>query len=180
MMPNEADPTYAAYKTQIAKELASLEGPIVLVGHSMGGTVLLRFLTEEKVKKTIAGIFLVAAPYWTAEEWFDEHKLHKNFASPSRKIPPIFFYHSRDDLVVPFIHLAMYAAELPQATIREFDGRGHQFENDLSEVAADILNLQVHNTLLIKASAFPIAELITGRFTNEYNFGKFCCLWPRK
>jgi hypothetical protein len=32
----------------------------------------------------------------------------------------------------------MYAAKLPRATIREFDGRGHQFNNDLSEVAADI------------------------------------------
>ena len=83
----------------------------------------------------------MAAPYWTAEEWFDEHRLRKNLASPSHKTPPIFLYHSRDDPVIPFTHLAMYAAKLPQATIREFDGRGHQFENDLSEVAADILSL---------------------------------------
>ncbi len=141
MMPNEADPEYEAYKTQIAKELTSLDGPTALVGHSMGGTVLLRYLTEEKVEKPIAGIFLVATPYWTAEDWFDEHKLHKNLASPSHKTPPIFFYHSRDDHVVPFAHLAMYAAKLPQVTLHEFDGRGHQFNDDLSEVAADILSL---------------------------------------
>jgi hypothetical protein len=42
---------------------------------------------------------------------------------------------------VPFAHLAIYAKKLPQATIREFDGRGHQFNNDLSEVAADIKSL---------------------------------------
>ena len=51
MMPNEADPAYETYKTQIAKEFASLDGPITLVRHSIGGTVLLRFLTEEKVEK---------------------------------------------------------------------------------------------------------------------------------
>ncbi len=61
MMPNEADPEYEAYKTQIAKEIASLYGEIFLIGHSMGGTVLLRYLTEERVEKPIAGIFLVAA-----------------------------------------------------------------------------------------------------------------------
>jgi hypothetical protein len=32
----------------------------------------------------------------------------------------------------------LYAAKLPQATIRVFDGRGHQFGNDLAEVAEDI------------------------------------------
>ncbi len=54
---------------------------------------------------------------------------------------PIFFYHSRDDEVVPFAHLAMHAKKFPQATIREFEGRGHQFNNDLSEVAVDIKRL---------------------------------------
>jgi hypothetical protein len=44
--------------------------------------------------------------------------------------------------VIPFAHLALYAEQLPQASVREFDGRGHQFNNDLSEVAADIISLQ--------------------------------------
>ena len=49
-----------------------------------------------------------------------------------------FFYHSRDDETVPFAHLALYAQKFPQATIRELNGRGHQLNNDLSEVAEDI------------------------------------------
>jgi predicted alpha/beta hydrolase family esterase len=140
-MPNEADPAYETYQAQIAKELAALDGPVILVGHSVGGTVLLRFLTEEKVKIPIAGIFLVAPPYWGAEDWLDTHRLHRNLTPQSPTEPPIFFYHSRDDEVVPFAHLAMYAEKLPQATIHEFDGRGHQFHNDLSEVATDIISL---------------------------------------
>ena len=140
-MPNEEDPEYQIYKTEIAKEFAALAGPLALVGHSVGGTILLRYLTEEKVEKSIAGIFLVAAPYWGAEEWLDEQKLYKKLASRSANTPPIFFYHSRDDNVVPFEHLAMYAAKLPRATIHTYDGRGHQFRNDLSDIAADILSL---------------------------------------
>jgi hypothetical protein len=35
-----------------------------------------------------------------------------------------------------------YQVLYSQATIREFDGRRHQFNNDLSEVASDIATLQ--------------------------------------
>jgi hypothetical protein len=137
-MPNEGDPEYAPYRSQIAKELASLDGPVILVAHSMGGTVLLHFLTEEQVEQPIGGIFLIAAPFWSAEEWFDAPRLLENLASSSGQVPPIHFYHSRDDPVVPFMHLALYAARLPQAATREFEDRAHQFSDDLAEVAADI------------------------------------------
>jgi hypothetical protein len=39
---------------------------------------------------------------------------------------------------VPFGHLSLYEAILPRATFRKIDGRGHQFRNDLKEVAADL------------------------------------------
>ncbi|PYJ67582.1 MAG: hypothetical protein DME76_14855 [Verrucomicrobia bacterium] len=54
---------------------------------------------------------------------------------------PIFLYHSRDDEIVPFAHLALYAKKLPQAIIHALDGRGHQLSNDLAEVGADIKSL---------------------------------------
>jgi hypothetical protein len=63
------------------------------------------------------------------------------FASRLPKGIPLFLYHSRDDERVPFAHLAIYAGKIPQAIIRQFDGRQHQFNNDLSEVTADIKSL---------------------------------------
>jgi len=68
--------------------------------------------------------------------------LPEGFASKLPGGAPIFLYHSRDDDIVPFAHLALYAEKLPQATIRVFDGGGHQFNNDLSQVASDIASLQ--------------------------------------
>jgi len=142
-MPNEERPEYEAWKDQISKEHAALNGTVLLVGHSLGGSILLKYLSEVTVERSIAGIFLIATPYWGAEEWqVDEYALREDFASQLPKVTPIFLYHSRDDEMVPFAHLAMYVEKLPQATIREFDGRGHQFNNDLSEVAADITSLQ--------------------------------------
>ena len=142
-MPEEESSTYEAWKAQISKQLAALDGKVILVGHSVGSSMLLKYLSEETVDASLAGIFLIAAPYWGAGGWqLDEFTLDEDRASKLLKALPVFFYHSRDDDVVPFAHLAMHADKFPQATIREFDGRGHQFNNDLSEAAADIASLQ--------------------------------------
>jgi predicted alpha/beta hydrolase family esterase len=141
-MPDEDHPEYEAWKDQIATELAALDGEVILVGHSLGASILLKYLSEENVGKPVAGIFLIAPPYWGAEDWeVSEYALQENFASKLSKELPVFFYHSRDDEWVPFAHLALYTEKFPQATIHEFDGRGHQLNDDLSEVARDIRRL---------------------------------------
>jgi predicted alpha/beta hydrolase family esterase len=145
-MPGESDPDYELWKAQIRKELAVLQDEVILIGHSLGSSFLLKYLAEEKIEKAIAGIFLMATPYWGGDGWqyegYERIVLPEGFASKLPGGAPIFLYHSRDDEIVPFVHLALYAEKLPQATIREFDGRGHQFNNDLYEVASDIANLQ--------------------------------------
>lgn len=142
-MPEEESLGYEAWKAQISKELAALDDELILVAHSVGSSILLKYLTEEKVEKSIRGLFLIAAPYWGPGGWqMDEFTLDENHASNVLQELPIFFYHSRDDTIVPFEHLAPHAENFPQATIREFEGGGHQFNNDLSEVAADIKRLQ--------------------------------------
>ncbi len=119
-----------------------MDGEVILVGHSLGASVLLKYLSEEQVERPVAGVFLLATPFWNSEDWeVEEYALGEDFAS---KIPtgvPMFLYHSRDDEVVPFAHLTLYARRLPQASIRKSDGRGHQFGDDLSELAGDIREL---------------------------------------
>ena len=141
-MPHEDHPEFEGWKDQITKELAALDGEVILVGHSLGGSILLKYLSEERLTTAIAGLFLIATPYWGGEDWeVSEYTLRNNFASNLPEELALFFYHSRDDEWVPFEHLALYREKLPQATIREFDSRGHQFNNDLSEVAQDIEGL---------------------------------------
>lgn len=139
-MPLEESAGYADWKAQIAIELSALDSEVILVAHSVGGSILLKYLTEEQVENPIAGLFLLAAPYFGGDEnWnYPEMNLPQNFAAKLPSISRIFLYHSRDDEVVPFAHLALYAAKLPQAIVRIFDSRGHQFGNDLTEVTEDI------------------------------------------
>src|SRR6185436_12710477 len=139
-MPDEDDASYPAWKAEIDSRLAAMSGAVALVGHSVGGSVLLKYLCAARQTRQIAGLFVIAAPYWGASEFWtwDEAALPADARARLAGDWPLIFYQSRDDEIVPFAHLAMYAAKLPRATIREFDGRGHQFNNDLSEVAADI------------------------------------------
>lgn len=146
-MPNEDHPKYEAWKQQIVTELAALDDEVILLGHSLGGSILLKCLSEEKMDVPIAGLFFIALPFWGTEGWqVSEYELEKNVASKLPSELPIFFYHSRDDEIVPFSHLALYAEKLPQAAVHECDIGGHQFNNDLSDVARDIKRLEKKNS----------------------------------
>jgi hypothetical protein len=138
-MPGESDPDYSAWKARIARELSGL-GTAILVGHSIGASVIAKFLTEKAPRPDVAGIFLIATPFWHDHEvwrWADV-ELPPDASSRFPVGIPIYLYHGQDDEVVPSSHLDMYAGLLPHAVVRRLPGRNHQLNDDLSEVARDI------------------------------------------
>ena len=141
LLPNESSPDFGRRK-QIDKEISLVKGEIILVGHSLGASMLLKYLSENEVKKKVAGIFLISTPFWSGQEdWKQGLKLHEDFPDKLPKNVPIFLYHCRDDEEVPFAHLSIYAQKLPQAIVREIGSGGHQLNNNLSLVAMDIKSL---------------------------------------
>src|SRR6266496_6580913 len=94
-MPHENDPNYELWKTRILKELATVEDAAILIGHSLGGSFLLKYISEEKIETTIAGIFLIAAPYWGGNGWryegYECVALPDDFAAKLPRGTPIFF-----------------------------------------------------------------------------------------
>jgi predicted alpha/beta hydrolase family esterase len=137
-----SQPRISGEKKQIDKEISSINGDLILAGHSLGASMLLKYLSESRVQKKIAGIFLISTPFWSGEEdWKQDFKLQENFAGKLPEDVPVFLYHCRDDEEVPFAHLGLYAQNLPQATVREIASGGHQLNNDLSLVAKDIKSL---------------------------------------
>jgi len=144
MMPDEDNPDYETYKGKIDEELKRIHSKVVLVGHSVGGCFLLKYLSEEKIENDIAGIFFIATPFWGEGGWqYEGFSLEDDFPSKLPTEAPIFFYHGTEDETVPFSHLALYAKKIPRAISRKIVGRGHQLDNDLSEVVQDIKGLTV-------------------------------------
>lgn len=142
IMPDPEFPAYESWKEEIGKEMAAADDGVVVVGHSLGGSVVLKFLSEERCETLIGGLCIVAAPYWGMPDWqVDEYMLSSGFAGKLPRIPRIFLYHSRNDEVVPFEHVQHYGEELRWATIRAFENRGHLFSSGLPELVRDIKNL---------------------------------------
>ncbi len=146
VMPDEDDAPYAAWKQQVKTELATLSGPVILVGHSVGASILAKCLTDIEVGNSVAGIVLMSTPFWGGDGWryegYEKLELPKDFAARLPQDVPVFLYHSHDDEIVPFSHLALYANMLPKATVRAIESGGHQLNNDLTMVATDIMSLE--------------------------------------
>ena len=140
-MPSDKTPDFG-WQNQIAKEIENIKDPVIVVAHSLGASLLLKYLSENKISKNLAGIFLIATPFWSGkEDWVQGLKLQNDFAENLIQNDRIFFYHCRDDEEVPFDHLGTYRQKLPKANFREIESGGHLLNNDLSLVAKDILDL---------------------------------------
>jgi predicted alpha/beta hydrolase family esterase len=141
-MPGEDDPDYAAWKAALLSEFSSLEDGAILVGHSFGGTVLIQALAEQPPKSRLGGLFLIAAPFFGEGGWPSDGI--GDCGEFSGRLPPngpIYLYHGAADTDVPIAHVHLYAKALPHAVVRTLDGRDHQLDNDLSDVARDIRSL---------------------------------------
>jgi uncharacterized protein len=147
LMPNPDQPVYEQWKQELKKELARLDEGIILIGHSLGGSVILKLLSEEKFTKKIDGIFMIGSPYWGKRNWkVNEYELKHDFPVCLPDVGEMYLYHSRKDAVVPFKHLSYYAEKLPFANVRALGGSEHIFSSGLPELARDIKSLNaIHN-----------------------------------
>ncbi|MCF2492903.1 alpha/beta hydrolase [Dyadobacter chenhuakuii] len=142
-LPNDGSPDLGR-RNQIKEAISESEDGVILVAHSLGASMLLACLSEFNIERRIAGIFLIATPFWAgSEDWVVPFKLRQDFAETIDKNIPLFLYHCQDDEEVPFIQLANYQRELPWATFREIPSGGHQLNNDLHVVAKDLLSLKL-------------------------------------
>lgn len=140
-MPHEEDPQYQNWKAAFDESFAKIKDEIILIGHSLGGFLLIKYLAEKKLSKNIIGMFFISTPFVGEGGWqFEEMAIKDELYS---KLPgvPTFFYHGTNDETVPFAHLSLYEKKLPHAIMQKIEGRGHQLDNDLSEVAGDIKGL---------------------------------------
>jgi uncharacterized protein len=137
-MPNEASPRYEDWKQRLVEEVTALGDGAILVGHSFGASMVLKVLASE-TKPTCRRAFLIAAPFWGSTGWdWKDLELPKDASTRLSHGTSLVFYHGGNDEVVPHHHVDLYRAALPGAMVRHLQGRNHQLNDDLSEVAADI------------------------------------------
>ena len=143
VMPNEGDPQYAVWKLALQREFAVLEHGAIVIGHSVGGTILIHALAEHPPESHLGAICLIAAPFVGTGGWkSDDIDARQDLAVRLPRDVPILLYHGSDDDTVPVAHVELYAQLIPSAFVRRLAGRDHQLNNRLSEIAADIRRLE--------------------------------------
>ena len=140
-MPDADNPRYQPWRDRIERELEAIDEAVILVGHSFGGSVLLKYLAQGLVPEAHPGPVSRLRAQLGPDGWaYDEFAVPDDVGSrlPASKI---FLYHSRDDPEVPFAHLGYYQQRLPTATARPIDGSEHSFLQGLPTLVDDIRNL---------------------------------------
>jgi predicted alpha/beta hydrolase family esterase len=147
-MPDENSPKFARWKAALRKELQKLDDGAILVGHSIGATILVHTLAEKPPKPAPAGVFLVSMPYIGNEGWqSDDIKPEPNLGEKLPAQTHVYIYQGSADETVPPEHAELNGKAIPQASVRRLSGRDHQLDNNMSEVAADIRELSRRNPL---------------------------------
>lgn len=139
-MPAPESPVYEDWKREIKEGFTNLSKGSILIGHSLGGSALLKFLSEEKLELSFSALILIASPVWGMNADWDKEDFLLASGFPS-KLPEglaIFLFYSVHEEVVPFEHAEKYAELLPSARLRQIPGSSHLFENGLPELVEEI------------------------------------------
>ncbi|MEU6641469.1 alpha/beta hydrolase [Saccharomonospora sp. NPDC046836] len=131
-LPDE-DMSLEAWATPIRRSLGELRADDAVVAHSFGASVLLHVLAEGVPAPS--KVVLLAMPNWGPNGWDVEDYAFGG----TEPLLPFSLHHCRDDEVVPFVHLALNAAELPSARVREHASGGHQFDGLADTISADLV-----------------------------------------
>jgi predicted alpha/beta hydrolase family esterase len=138
-MPDEDEPSAATWVPAIRAELEALDDGAVVVGHSIGGTLLVHVLAETPPDRRLGAIVLLAAPFVGATGWpGDGFEFGDDLGARLPTGIPVHVVHGLADDEVPPTHADLYGRAIPQATLHRLAGRDHQLGNDLAEVAAII------------------------------------------
>lgn len=142
-MPNSMNARYKEWKIMFNKFLPFFKNNLVLVGHSLGGIFLAKYLSENKLPKKILATFLVAAPYRDkdSKDSLGDFILPKNLEKFQEQGGRVFICHSQDDPCISFADLEKYQHALPQAKTMMFKNRKHFNQAEFPELVSNIKKL---------------------------------------
>jgi len=142
-MPNKVNAKYLEWKIWFEKFIPYFEPEVILIGHSLGGTFLAKYLSENKFPKKIRAVFLVAAPFDAEGTKYSmgDFIVPENLNKITEQAKNIFLYNSKDDATVPFANFTKYQSKLKNSVAKIFEDRGHLGQEKFPELISDIKKL---------------------------------------
>lgn len=147
-MPNAENAKYEEWKIWFERHFEYLHDGAILLGWSLGGMFLLKYLSEEPLPFAVKYLGVIASPagYYEidTEPGNDclsfQFKL-ENLVSIHARVPEVVLYHSEDDFVVPYEHVLKLKEVLTDAVLVSFTDRNHFLQPEFPELLEKIREL---------------------------------------
>lgn len=130
-MPLAENAKYAEWKIHFERYFPYLRNNLILVGVSLGGIFLARYLSENKFPKKILSLYLVGPPFdntLSDEDLSGGFKLKSNLSLIEKNCKNIKLLFSQDDPVVHISHAKKYANKLRTATLIIYQSKNGHFK----------------------------------------------------
>jgi len=143
-MPLQDDAKYEEWRIHFEKYFPQLKNNIILIGTSLGGIFLAKYLSENNFPKKILSTFLVCPPYdntLTNEDLVGGFKLKSDLSLLEKNTKNLHLLFSKDDDVVPIAHAEKYKKKLKNANFKIFKSKnGHFNISEFPEIIKMIKN----------------------------------------
>ncbi len=128
-MPLQDFAQYKDWVIQFERHFPLLKNNIILIGQSLGGAFLAKYLSENKFPKKIISTYLVCPPFddtLPLEDLAGGFKLKSDLSLLEKNSKNLYLMFSKTDKVVPVSQAKKYAAKLKNAKIIIYkDKNGH-------------------------------------------------------
>lgn len=141
-MPNSQNAKYGEWKCWFERYFEYLHDDVILVGWSLGGYFLVKYLLEEEIPFQIKSLFLLSAPFenddFGGEDGGDFSFDNSKMDPLEKKAPKIYLFHSMDDTIVPFSHAEKYQKAISKAELISFIDKNHFLVEQFPELLEKI------------------------------------------
>jgi predicted alpha/beta hydrolase family esterase len=130
-MPLADNAHYDEWKIHFERHFPYLKDNVILIGNSLGGIFLAKYLSENKFPRKILSTYLVCPPFrhpLPTEDLVGGFGLKPNLSLLEKNSPDLTLMFSKDDDVVPVSHAREYQKKLKSAKVIIYKSKNSHFQ----------------------------------------------------
>jgi len=130
-MPLQENAKYDEWKIYFERFFSELNDGIILIGSSLGGIFLAKYLSENKFPKKILSVYLTCPPFddsLPGEDLVGGFKLQSDLSLIEKQTKNLYLMFSKNDDVVPISHAEKFREKLPNSKIIIFESKNGHFQ----------------------------------------------------
>ncbi len=129
-MPLQDNATYRDWKVFFERYIPFLRNNSILIGNSLGGIFLAKYLSENKFHKKLLSVYMVCPPFdgdLPTEDLVGGFDLKKDLSLVEKNCKDVTLMFSADDDSVPVDHAEKYRTKLPNSKIIIYKSKNGHF-----------------------------------------------------